>query len=308
MIMKELILLVFLTSLFFNACDKNNESSNKEYRIVSELNSGIYKFDYVYDNNQIVQLIRQIESNDEVWEEDYQVDFYYDNNRIFSIGSFITADGLMQDRKWSATFNEGRIVEEKVSYYISEEWVPDNKYSYVYDNDKLNTATKYYYNSGGEAYPYYRYECHYTDELLSEYYKVYYEDGQWVTDQKTECSYSGGHISQMIKYDSLNEELFPLTKNEYDHSNGKIAQINYFLREAGDWNLEGYDQYDYDAQGCLSEFSTTGQTIQYEYEEGEGNIEQFFYTPLGLLWPNPQVSKKQEEESFFINRLLKIAL
>ncbi len=291
--MKKLpwLFLILVCTGIYNSC--------KDFDIQPEL----------IDNSVRIKTIREV---DKLGIEKSREVFFYTKNRLTFYKLYTLEKGELKEKQkvlisydgdfaWttiSAKKNDQWTVLQECSYSLSNNLIIGKtvsrlkwpqclncwKYNYKYQGTKLQEWTKLIKdeNEGWREYrkaefiydnnklvEYKDYENYDNTELKLDYKKLYFNQNGKV------AGWQGGTYIE-------GQEWEPVEKADYYYEGTNVIVKSFSVRIANtsNWKNLGTVNYNYNANGCLSEkITSSGSTTIYEYENGSGNTAQFYYNP-----------------------------
>jgi hypothetical protein len=285
--MKKLIIILTAISIL-SACEKNEQKPSTEtleenaYRIKTmyfTYNSrGMeeYKTEFEYDSLWLTSAI-DYEKIDNVWVEVYRNEIDYSGN---SQSLTILAN---EQQAWVPTdkieyqFSDNRLMELTYFYYY-QEWMSDFRWSYSYSNGLISELLEQYYYEGawvdGEKELY-----TYEGNKLVEVNDFFMSENVWEHATKRQFYYEGNKLDNYTwSFQYEENDWFAAYKTQLVYTNELVSEVRMYTRfdEDAEWESDSYISYTYDETGHLvEEIDEYGDVFVYEYEQGEGNVNDF---------------------------------
>lgn len=300
--MRKLLLLVGLTSILFS-CKKDEVLPIKNTHRVKSIYYNIFetdllnKVEFIYTEENLSE-IKMSHYINGVWIVFNKQTFRYEGD-IVKVTRLSRETGKLQlNSKMEYIITDGRIGEEKYSIYYEGKYFDRWKYKYNYSAKKLTSWESFEMTKENQLFkPDGNGEFTYENGLPTTY-NAFKKDyiGNWNQIEMEEFSSSNNHITNWITYavnDSNNWTKY-LNCN-YLYTGNQITSAQYFLWNPyiNSWETSPVltNNYTYNENGYLIEENNGYESTEYEYEEGHGNAQLFWYFSAYMMIGEPTTLK-----------------
>jgi len=298
------LFIVLAAITLFASCDKIIDTA-LSYRIKqvvydNEGTSNDWKYIFTYEGEKLVKVTEYEKDADGNWVEYSKSDYSYSGENATITDYYYTNEWVI-DEKYEYLIQNDLLMQELYYFYDDGDWINSSKWVYQYSGGNLTGYQSFYdYNEDGTLEEDYKGEYVYQNNKLTEY-KDYEIDnsGNWQQYDREIITYNGDKLSTWTDYDlDESSNWIEMDKAEYQYSGNNISQINYFTQndELTQWQTDGTKTFSYDSNDYLTEEITeSGRKITYEYEEGTGNAQFFWYYPEDLVYGEPVLKIKKSD-------------
>ena len=281
--------------LILSSCNKDDNkepNASSGFRIIAEKsyssNAIDYTTNYLYTNNKLTKAT----SADE-WSQQEIVFTYPDENNITATvtdgqTSFVATITLVNNKvdeftvpgDWKDTYSynsDGTVAEQSSYYFEDTGWVLNYTITSSYNGGKM---TEFIYSG---------------DDGL----------GVMITYAKSEISYNGNEVNEIVTSFFDGELWYPMQKSVYMHQAGNNIKITeYYTQDGTTFEVDSYTDFTYDENNNLIGRAEDGENdfrTEYEYEPGTGNFGLIFGTSdYSMFEPRP-VKKSGKFSANFVN-------
>lgn len=297
-IMKKFIY-ILLCLPFLVACKKDDDSIPADHRRIKEiilLSDGSVassKVLFSYDNNLLVNRTDIVKSNTsyDTWDTTIKCNYSYSGNIVTAV--------LYQG-------DEGELyLAEKMEYEFTDKRMDRMKY-YAYVDDQFISRYEYFFNFNGELLESFNYNADVEDNgILQEvsqgkytydnlnvtrfrikdlYCDEYYYNEDFVYENGVLDNWTSSENYRFTNYwNNLNKEI-------YVYNSENILEKTKLYEWHNDWSYRYSISFQYDQSNMVEKDYGVGIIrIEYIYEDGIGNSEQFFFTPMDRVYNDPVI-------------------
>jgi hypothetical protein len=296
-IMKKLLYLLAIIPFLF-ACKKDDTIAKDQRRIkqVTISNDAVYgaiKTFYSYDNNQLVNRSTLVKSNSSynTWDTTIKVNYSYSGSIVTAIAYLGDEGELHLGEKAEYEFVDELMSRFKYYEYVDGEFVSRYEYLFNYNGDLLESFD-YYSDTANDGilYKVSKGEYYYYGDLCERFRikDVYFDEYFYNEDFK----YENGLLDSWESKENyrLNNVWKKLNREEYEYNSDNDLEKT----KVYDWHFKWSYSYSvtfvYENRNLIKEDysdATYGLDVDYIYEDGQGNSEDFYYTPMDRVYNTP---------------------
>lgn len=288
---KEIFLGLLITFALFISCNNDDDDPiilATEYRIseviYSDGSEEKWKVTFTYNNEQLTLINWYEMRDDNEWADYRKEEFVYTGNKVTQTQSEKKDTDWTTYRIYELTFENDLMIEKSAAYYYNGT-LQDNKskYEYSYNGNMLSELIRYY--GTPIIKPSQKYEAIYTNNILTKLNYFSFSEGAWKNSYYRDFTYSGDLLHEIIYTrvdDSTNSN-----KIVYSYTGNLISSMEQFIWRNDTWELYHTDNYLYNSDNYLVEYSYDDRKHVITYEEGKGNAYNLLMDPYYKVFKYP---------------------
>ncbi len=299
-----LICIIFL----YSACKETSNNiepviNSHRVKTILEKKNGYetWRCDIVYQNDKVIETSSFTNFNN-IWSPEEISNFDYNINSIHEKTSEWRNNQWHESYGFNYLMIYSKLKEFEILDFFENRWITEGKYIYTYESDFL-TERKYIELYDGEEKERHKLSFNYQDGLIHEI-RMYIrgELNDWLMQVKQTFDYSHEGITEIYTYsiDELaNWNLQQRIQLKYINKLLSESYVYHQMDDSNLWHLSYSNIYLYDSNDYLYKIiECDGCETEFIYEEGNGNANIFYSTPLMQIMQYPSLKSSSKSKAF----------